>query len=121
MELIVTGHVIDAQEALRIGLVNEVVPRGASVPRAIELASQIAALPQPAIETDKEAAVRGFGQPLGEGLRIEAECFNRLLATPEIAEGVRRFVERDHPDRRDDAEAVTPGLARRSSRRGRQA
>jgi len=44
--------------------------------------------------------VRGFGEPLDEGLRIEAECFNRLLETPEIGEGLRRFNERDHPDRR---------------------
>jgi enoyl-CoA hydratase len=42
--------------------------------------------------------VRGFGRPLDEGLRIEAECFNRLLETPEMLEGLRRFNERDHPD-----------------------
>jgi enoyl-CoA hydratase/carnithine racemase len=98
MELIVTGRVIDAREALDIGLVNEVVPKGTCVERALELAAQIAELPQPAIRTDKEAAVRGFGMPLDEGLRIEAQCFNRLLDTPEIREGLRRFNERDHPD-----------------------
>ena len=79
MELIVTGRVIDAHEAQRIGLVNEVVPRGTCRERARELAHAIAALPQPAIHTDKEAAVRGFGRPLEEGLRIEAECFDRLI------------------------------------------
>ena len=79
---------------------NEVVPRGTCRERARELAHAIAALPQPAIRTDKEAAVRGFGRPLDEGLRIEAECFNRLLDGPEMAEGLRRFNERDHPDRR---------------------
>jgi enoyl-CoA hydratase len=98
MELIITGRVIDAEEALRIGLVNEVVPSGTCVERAVELAHRIAALPQPAIHTDHEAVVRGFGQPLDEGLRIEAELFNRLLDTPEIREGLRRFNERDHPD-----------------------
>jgi enoyl-CoA hydratase len=112
MELIVTGRVIDAEEALRIGLVNEVVPSGTCVERALELAAQIAALPQPAIRTDKEAAVRGFGRPLDEGLRIEAECFDRLLETPEILEGLRRFNERDHPDRDPGAQAITPGLGR---------
>jgi len=112
MELIITGRVIDAAEAERIGLVNEVVPQGHALERAVELAQEIAELPQPAIRTDKEAAVRGYGQPLEEGLRIEAECFNRLLETPEMAEGLRRFVERDHPDRRRDAGAVTPGLVR---------
>jgi enoyl-CoA hydratase len=99
MELIVTGRVIDADEALRIGLVNEVVPSGSCVTRALELARQIAALPQPAIRTDKEAAVRGFGLPLDEGLRIEAECFDRSIFSEETVEGLRRFVERDHPDR----------------------
>ena len=112
MELIVTGRVIDAQEAERIGLVNEVVASGASLDRAMELAEQIAALPQPAIRTDKEAVARGFGRPLDEGLRIEAQCFNRLLETPEIREGLRRFVERDHPDRVPGADPATPGLAR---------
>jgi len=99
MELIVTGRVIDAGEALRIGLVNEVVPSGTCVDRALELAREIAALPQPAIRTDKEAAVRGVGRPLDEGLRIEAECFERSIFSEETIEGVRRFVERDHPDR----------------------
>jgi len=98
MELIVTGRVIDAAEALRIGLVNEVVPSGTCRARAVELAHTIAALPQPAIRTDHEAIVRGFNRPLDEGLRIEAECFDRLLSTPEILEGLRRFNERDHPD-----------------------
>jgi enoyl-CoA hydratase len=99
MELIITGRVIDADEALRIGLVNEVVPSGTCVERALQLAREIAALPQPAIRTDKEAAVRGFGQPLDEGLRIEAECFDRSIFSEETAEGLRRFIERDHPDR----------------------
>jgi len=99
LELIITGRVIDAQEALEIGLVNEVVPSGTCVERALDLAAQIAALPQPALRTDKEAAVRGFGQPLDEGLRIEAECFNRSIFSPETLEGLRSFNERDHPDR----------------------
>src|SRR5215207_6300526 len=112
MELIVTGRVIDAQEAREIGLVNEVVASGTCVERALELAERIAALPQPAIRTDKEAAVRGFGRPLDEGLRIEAECFNRLIDGSEMAEGLRRFNERDHPDRVRDGAPATPGLAR---------
>src|SRR5688500_17079398 len=112
MELIITGRVIDAHEAQRIGLVNEVTRRGGCVGRALELAAEIAALPQPAIRTDKVAAVRGFGAPLDEGLLIEARCFNKLLETPEIAEGIRRFVERDHPDRSREGGTVTQGLVR---------
>jgi enoyl-CoA hydratase len=114
MELIITGRVIDAAEAERIGLVNEVTPSGGCVQRALALAAEIAALPQPAIETDKEAAVRGFGRPLEEGLRIEAQCFNKLLETTEMAAGIKRFVDRDHPDRDPTGGAVTPGLVRSS-------
>ena len=112
LELILTGRVIDAHEAYRIGLVNEVVPKGRSLERALELAEFIAALPQPALRTDKEAAVRGFGLPLAEGLRIEAECFNRSIQDPATREGLRQFRDRDHPDRRSGAVPRTPGLVR---------
>jgi enoyl-CoA hydratase len=112
IELIVTGRVIDAREAERIGLVNEVVPKGTCLQRAIELAHTIAALPQPALRTDLEAARTGHGQPLDEGLRIEAQCFSRSIAASETFEGLRQFNERDHPDRRPDTAPVTAGLAR---------
>ena len=69
-------------------------------------------LPQPAIRTDKEAAVRGFGLPLSEGLRIEAECFNRSIHDPATMEGLRQFTQRDHPDRQRDQPPRTPGLVR---------
>ncbi len=112
MELILTGKVIDADEAMRIGLVNEIVPKGQGLARAIELAEFIATLPQGAIRTDKEAAVRGFGRPIDEGLRIEAECFHRSFFHPDTAEGLRQFRERDHPDRRTGGAAKTPGIVR---------
>jgi enoyl-CoA hydratase len=110
MELIITGRVFDAAEAHRIGLVNEIVPKGRGLARALELADYIAKLPQEAIRTDKEAAYRGFGLELKEGLKVESECFNRLIGSQATAEGLRRFLERDHPDRRSDRPAVTPGL-----------
>jgi len=112
MELIITGRVIDAREALAIGLVHEVVPSGTSLSRALELARFISELPQEALRTDKEAAVRGFGRPLDEGLRIEAECFNRSIFSAATQEGLRRFRERDHPDRRPNQPARTPGIVR---------
>lgn len=115
MELIITGRVIDAEEAQRIGLANEVVPKGEGLKRAIELGQFIATLPQGAIRADKEAAVRGFGEPLREGLRIEAECFARYMNEPkeneEFLEGLRKFNERDHPDR-VKGQAKTPGIVR---------
>jgi enoyl-CoA hydratase len=73
MELIITGRRIDVHEAKEIGLVNEVVPRGRSLERALELAHEIAALPQGAIHSDKESVMRGVGRTLEERLRIEAE------------------------------------------------
>ncbi len=73
LELVITGRRIDAEEALSIGLVNEVVPRGGALARAHELAEQIAALPQGAIRSDKESIMRGVGRTLEERLRIEAE------------------------------------------------
>ena len=111
LELIITGKVIDAQEAYRIGLANEVVPKGKSLERAMELAQFICTLPQSAMRTDKEAAVRGFGLPLDEGLKVEAELFYKSILNEETQEGLRQFVERDHPDRKD-GEGKTPGLVR---------
>jgi len=73
MELVITGRRVHAEEALRIGLVNEVVPRGQALARAQALAHQIAGLPQGAIRSDKESIIRGIGRTLEERLRIEAE------------------------------------------------
>jgi enoyl-CoA hydratase len=73
MELVITGRRVGAEEALRIGLVNEIVPRGRALARAQELAREIAALPQGAIRSDKESIMRGIGRTLEERLRIEAE------------------------------------------------
>ena len=112
MELIITGRVINVQEAKQIGLVNEIVPKGDSLERALKLSEFICELPQPAMRTDKEAAVRGFGLPLAEGLRIEAECFNRSIYDAATREGLRQFHERDHPDRRKGKAQRTPGLVR---------
>lgn len=114
LELIITGKVIDANEAYRIGLANEVVPKGKSLSRAIELAEFICTLPQPAIKTDKEAAVRGFGESLEEGLRIEAENFLDSIYEPETMEGLKQFNERLHPDRRYNEKTKTPGIVRKN-------
>lgn len=112
LDLIITGRVIGSAEAHRLGLATEVVPSGTCRERALELAAQIASLPQPALRTDLEATVRGFGRPLEEGLAVEAECFNRLLDQPELAAGARRFLDRDHPDRVAGADPLhLPGKA----------
>ncbi len=97
MELIVTGKRIDAQEACRIGLVNEVVSAGELMSRATALAESICQFPQGAVRTDKEAVMRGFGRPLEEGLRIEGETFARLFAQDDFYEGPRAFTEKRKP------------------------
>ena len=74
MELIITGRPVDAEEALAIGLANEVVDEGQALPRALELAREIAALPQGAIRTDKETMVRNVGRTYEERLRNEVEA-----------------------------------------------
>ncbi|HMX72444.1 MAG TPA: enoyl-CoA hydratase-related protein [Solirubrobacterales bacterium] len=99
LDLIITGRVIGATEAERIGLVNEVTGSGGCLARALELAAEISTLPQPALRTDLEAALGGFGHPLEEGLKIEARLFNSLLDQPEIRTGASAFVSREHPDR----------------------
>jgi len=117
LDLILTGRVIDAREAERIGLVTAVVPKGKGLERAIDLAEFIASLPQDAIRTDKEAALRGFGESLAEGLRIEAECFNRLPLAAMVA-GAGRFMRKEHPDQGTTDGVRTPGLLPRAGAAG---
>lgn len=102
MELIVTGRFIDADEAYRMGLANEVVPQGEALSRARTLAHQIAALPQGALRTDKQAALMGYGRPLEEGLRIEAEVGQTVLDSFDITEGAQAFAEKRPPSFRQD-------------------
>jgi enoyl-CoA hydratase len=97
MEMILTGRFIQADEALRIGLVNEVVPRGQSLARAMKLAKELCALPQGAMRSDKEAAQRGWGLPLQEGLRIEAELGQNAIGSDDMREGARAFIEKRKP------------------------
>jgi enoyl-CoA hydratase len=102
MELIITGRFIDAQEALRIGLVNEVVPKGGALERAKELAAGICDLPQGSLRTDKQAALMGLGRPLEEGLRIEAEVGQTTLDSFDIIEGARAFGQKRKPKFKQD-------------------
>jgi enoyl-CoA hydratase len=99
MELIITGRPVDAQEALRIGLANEVVAEGQALERALELAREIAALPQGAIRTDKETLMRNVGRTLEEQLRNEAEAtLSMFLRRDSHSIGARAFKERRTPE-----------------------
>jgi enoyl-CoA hydratase len=79
LELLMTGRVIDAEEAERIALVNEVVEPGRHLERALEIARVIAGHPPDALHNDRRAAIEGFGRPLEEGLAIEARVHNLPL------------------------------------------
>lgn len=103
MEMIITGRFVSAQEAYRIGLANEVVPKGKALARAKELAHQICKLPQGALRTDKQAALMGYGRPLEEGLRIEAEVGQTVLESFDIVEGASAFVEKRKPSFKQDS------------------
>jgi enoyl-CoA hydratase len=99
MEMIITGRPVDAEEALRIGLANEVVPEGKALERALELAHQIAELPQGAIRSDKETMVRNVGRTYEEQLRQEAENTLSMFARKDShAIGARAFKEGRAPE-----------------------
>jgi enoyl-CoA hydratase len=72
LELILTGRTVEAQEALAIGLVTEVVAAGRHLERALELAERLAGFPQETLLSDRRALLAGRGRPLEEGLAIEA-------------------------------------------------
>jgi len=99
MELIITGRRVDVREAERIGLVNEVVPKGKALERAQQLAHEIAALPQGAIRSDKESVLRGIGRTLEERLRIEAEMtISMFMRRDSHTIGASAFKERRTPE-----------------------
>jgi enoyl-CoA hydratase len=99
MELIITGRPVDAQEALQIGLANEVVPEGKALERALELAHEVAALPQGAIRSDKETMVRNAGRTYEEQLRNEVEMsLSMFMRRDSHAIGARAFKEGRTPE-----------------------
>jgi len=89
LELILTGRPVEAEEALRIGLVNEVVPPGGHLDRALELAERIAAFPQETMLADRRGAIEGFGLPLEKGLALEARLGSEVLDV--AVRGAARF------------------------------
>ena len=98
LELIITGKRIDAQEAYRIGLANEVVPHERLMDRARELARSICELPQGSIRVDKETVVRGVGRTVEERTFIETEgIFSMIIRSDSHNEGARAFLEKRQP------------------------
>jgi enoyl-CoA hydratase len=89
LELILTGRPVEASEAERIGLVNEVVAPGKHLERALELAERIAAFPQETMLADRRAAIEGFGLPLTDGIALEHKLGRETLHV--AVRGASRF------------------------------
>ena len=97
LEMILTGARIGGPEALRIGLVERVVPPGEVLAAAQELARALAARAPVALRYAKEAVVKGLELPLAEGLRLENDLATLLRTTEDRLEGARAFLEKRSP------------------------
>jgi enoyl-CoA hydratase len=98
LELILTGEMIAAEEALRIGLVNRVVEPAQLLPAAEGLAKKIIANAPLAVKFAMEAVERSLDVPLEEGLYLESGLFSLCCATEDMREGTRAFVEKRAPN-----------------------
>jgi enoyl-CoA hydratase len=97
LEMILTGGRIDAREALRIGLVERVVPATEVLSSAQALARTLAEKAPVALRYAKEAVVKGLGLPLEDGLRLENDLATLLRTTDDRIEGAKAFLEKRKP------------------------
>jgi enoyl-CoA hydratase len=89
LDIILTGRLVPAEEALAIGLLTEIVPAGKHLDRALEMAEALARFPQETMLADRRAAIEGIGMTFEEGLAFESAA---ALETYEIAQrGAARF------------------------------
>ena len=98
MDLILTGRMMDAEEAERSGLVARVVAHDDLMQEAMEAAKAIAGFGSPSVLIAKEAVNRAFETTLNEGLRFERRVFYSLFATEDQKEGMRAFGEKRAPE-----------------------
>lgn len=97
MEMVLTGRFINAEEALRAGLINRVVPVELFLKEAIQLASEVAALSPLAVKMAKESVLKAFDSSLEEGLHFERKNFYLLFASDDQKEGMQAFVDKRAP------------------------
>ncbi|HEX3913258.1 MAG TPA: enoyl-CoA hydratase-related protein [Steroidobacteraceae bacterium] len=97
LKLLLTGDMVGAEEAFRIGLVDEVVPAEALIPRAETLARAIAQQAPLAVAACLRAVDGGYDLPLDAGLELEASLFGLTCATEDKAEGTQAFLEKRAP------------------------
>ncbi len=98
MQLILTGEMVDAGEAYRMGLVNEVVPQNELLNRAKEIAKNIASKGQIAIRYALQAVGASGDLSVAEGLKLEAALFSLCTATEDFKEGTSAFLEKRKPE-----------------------
>ena len=79
LDMILSGRMVPVDEALSMGLVNEVTAAGRHLERALEYAEALASFPQETMLADREAAIRGIGMPFEDGLRLEAQSGAKTL------------------------------------------
>ena len=96
-ELILTGDIIAAQEAFRIGLVDRVVPDGELLRQALGLAKKIASKSAVALKCAEQAIAQGLETSLEEGLKNEAKLFAKVAESQDMREGVQAFLEKRQP------------------------
>jgi enoyl-CoA hydratase len=89
LDMILTGRILGAEEALAMGLVTQLVAPGEHLNRSLELAAGLAGFPQATMLADRRAAIAGLGMPLDEALAMEAEAGPEVFA--DGARGAERF------------------------------
>lgn len=94
MQILLTGDAMSAEEAHRIGLINEIVPIDELLPRAEAIATRIAANGPIAVQKIKEALLRTSGLPTEAAFQIESECAAVVMQTEDAREGPRAFIEK---------------------------
>ena len=97
LEMLLTGQPIDSAKALRVGLVNDVLPDDHLLAGAKRLAAAIAANGPVAVRLIKEAATRGVEMTLDQGLQLETDLLAHVQGTADAKEGVRAFLEKRKP------------------------
>ena len=97
MEMILTGRMMDAEEAERAGLVSRIVPAADVVDEAVKVADRVADMSAPVVAMAKEAVSRAFETTLAEGVRFERRLFQSTFAMEDRKEGMAAFVEKRQP------------------------
>lgn len=97
LELIATARVIEAAEALRIGLVNRVLPQPELLPHCEKVAGEILSRGPLAVRAALDAAIAGLETDLAHGLELESTSFGLVSATADMREGLKAFLEKRKP------------------------